>query len=215
MALKKVKFLLFHHITDLVFPEKCCGCGRQTAIAKYCFCDDCINHITIAPSLHGRIFSLAIYEGPVMKAIHAFKYEKKKWIARSFAAWMHDFLIQHPEIQFDIIIPVPLHPVKEFKRSFNQSWLMAFYLGKMQRKPAIYHALVKIRNNRSQTNLTSDKRKENVEGVYRVSKIPIIKDKKILLIDDVYTTGATIEEAYRTLKRNGAREVKALTIAKA
>lgn len=150
-----------------------------------------------------------------MKAIHAYKYEKKKWIAHSFATWMHDFLIQHPEIQFDIIVPVPLHPIKEFRRSFNQSWLMAFYLGKMQGKPAVYHALVKIRNNRSQTNLDSDERKENVAGVYKVSRISIIKDKNILLIDDVYTTGATIEEVYKTLRRNGARQVKILTVAKA
>ena len=150
-----------------------------------------------------------------MNAIHTYKYKKRKWIAFSFATWMNDFITQHSEIKFDIIIPVPLHPVKEFKRSFNQSWLIAFHLGKMQNKPAVYHALVKTKNNRSQTNLDINERKENVANVYKVRNTSIIKDKKILVIDDVYTTGATIEEVYKTLKKNGAREVKVLTVAKA
>lgn len=212
---KKIKSLLFHHIIDLIFPERCPGCKRHAKIKKYCFCSDCLNHITPAASSDKKIFSLAVYEEPIKQAIYEMKYQKRKWIAREFAKWMNDFLKNHPEIEFDLIIPVPLHPVKEFQRSFNQSWLMAYYLGKMQKKPACYDGLIKIKNNRSQTDLKPEERKKNVENVYRTKRIALIKGKKILVIDDVYTTGATAEEVYKTLKKAGAKSVIILTIAKA
>ncbi|MCM8788569.1 MAG: hypothetical protein NC907_02135, partial [Candidatus Omnitrophica bacterium] len=163
-------FLLFHHIIDLLFPERCPGCNRYAVCREYCFCSDCLMHIIPAPLMKKEIYSLAIYEGPVKQAIHTLKYEKRKWIALSFARWMNNFLNAHPEIKFDMIIPVPLHPVKEFLRSFNQSWLIAHELGKMQRKPAVYDIVIKQKNNRSQTDLHTVERKENVRGVYRVKK---------------------------------------------
>ncbi len=199
----------------MVFPERCIGCGRNTSIEKYCFCRDCLAHIIPAPQSNRYILSLAIYDGPVQKAIHAFKYERKKWLAKIFARWMSDFLSVHPEIEFDIILPVPLHLVREFHRSFNQSWMMAYHLGKLKKKPARPDILTKTRNNRSQTGLTSNERRQNVRDVYRVKRPRLIENSKVLVIDDVCTTGATAEEVYRTLKNAGAKKVYILTIAKA
>lgn len=215
MVLKKINYLLFHNIIDFLFPERCPGCKKHVKIKKYCFCSDCLAHITPIFSPDKKVFSLTTYEEPVKQAIYYMKYQKRKWIARKFAIWMNDFIVNHPEIDFDIIIPVPLHPVKEFQRSFNQSWLMAYYLGKMQKKIACYDGLIKIKNNRSQTDLKPEEREKNVENVFRAKRIHMIKDKKILVIDDVYTTGATAKEVYRTLKKAGAKSVIILTIAKA
>jgi len=215
MFLKRLKNSIFHNIIDTLFPETCCGCGQHKKIKKYCFCDDCFARIIPAPGSNNQIFSLARYEGPVQKAIHMYKYERKKWLSRSFAEWMNDFLSEHTEIEFDIIIPVPLHMIREFQRSFNQSWLIAYYLGRMKKKLVIYDALVKVKNNPSQTGLDHQKRKENVQGVYIVKKQQMIKGKKILVIDDVCTTGATVEEIYKTLKNSGAKKVTILTIARA
>lgn len=182
---------------------------------KYCFCRSCIIQVIPAPNQDENIYSLAMYEGPVKNVLQHLKYGKRKWISRPLAEWMNDFLNQHREIEFDLIIPVPLHPLREFRRSFNQSWLIAHLLGKLQRKPAIYDCLVKVKNNRSQTDLNNVERKENVRNVYKVMRDFLIKDKKILVIDDVYTTGATANEVSRTLKNAGASKVIILTVARA
>lgn len=215
MVLKRITFSLFHNIIDLFFPENCPGCNGYRRPEKYCFCYNCLQQIIPSPSPNNKIFSLAVYEGPVKQAIHCLKYKKRKWIAISLAEWMNDFLNQHHEIKYDIIVPVPLHPIKEFQRSFNQSWLIAYYLARLQKKTALYSCLVKIKNNRSQTDLNNVERKQNVRDVYRVKRSSLIKDKNILVIDDVYTTGATAEEVYKTLKNSGAKTVFVLTVAKA
>jgi len=215
MAPKKLRLLLFHHIIEMVFPERCIGCGRNIPIEKYCFCSDCLAHLVPASQPNNHTFSLTIYDGPVQKAIHTFKYERRKWLAKVFAQWMYDFLGDHPGVEFDFIIPVPLHPIREFQRSFNQSWLIAYHLGKLKKKPAVPNVLIKTRNNKSQTGLDSTERKQNVKDAYKVKKSSLVKNSSILVIDDVYTTGATSEEIYRTLKNSGAKTVHILTIAKA
>lgn len=209
-----MKISLFHNIIDIIFPENCPGCGRYEKRIKYCFCKSCIAQITPAPSQNDNFFSLAMYEGPVKNAIQSLKYGKRKWIAKSLAEWINDFLNQHKEIEFDLIIPVPLHPLKEFQRSFNQSWLIAYSLGKLQKKTAIYNCVKKIKNNRSQTDLDNVERKENVKNVYRVTRNTIIKKRSILIIDDVYTTGATVNEVSRILRETGAEKIIILTVAR-
>ncbi|MCM8815724.1 MAG: ComF family protein [Candidatus Omnitrophica bacterium] len=206
--------LLFHNIIDLFFPEKCPGCNRYAEQKRYCFCNDCSIQIIPAQPIKEKIFSLAIYEGPVKIAIHALKYEKRRWVAKSFAEWMSDFLHQYPEIEFDIIIPVPLHPVREFLRTFNQSWLIACELGKIQKKPALYDVVIKQKNNRSQTGLNDIERRKNVINAYRVKKPYLIKNKTVLLIDDVYTTGSTVEEVQKVLYQAGAKKTIVLTVAR-
>ncbi len=91
---------------------------------------------------------------------------------------------------------------------------MAYHLGKMQRKQTEYAAIVKIKNNRSQTELDNTKRKENVKGVYKVKRASLIENKNILIIDDVYTTGATVEEISKTLIKAGAAKTTVLTVAR-
>lgn len=122
--------------------------------------------------------------------------------------------IKEMNLNFDIIIPIPLHWKKEFIRGFNQSALIGNYLSKRLNKDLILSVLIKSKNTVSQTKLSEKERKENIKGSYKIRNSHIIKDKTVLLIDDVYTTGATTEEAKKILLQSGAKKVIILTLAK-
>ncbi|MCM8818195.1 MAG: hypothetical protein NC915_01770 [Candidatus Omnitrophica bacterium] len=117
-------------------------------------------------------------------------------------------------IKFDLIIPVPLYWKKEFIRGFNQSALIGNYLSKKLNKKMYQNILIKSKNTISQTELSENERKENVKGSFKLKNSGIIKDKIILLIDDVYTTGATTEECKKVLLKNGCKKVIITTLAK-
>jgi len=122
--------------------------------------------------------------------------------------------LKKEKIEFDLIIPVPLHWKKEFIRGFNQSALIGNYISRKLNKKMVQNVLVKSKNTVSQTELSAEERKENVKGSFKVKNCDIIKNKIILLIDDVYTTGATLEECKKILLKRGAKKVIILTVAK-
>ena len=202
-------------VLDIFFPQRCIGCENINKINKYGFCESCMTKIILWNNLPSSfIWHLAKYEGPVQKAICDFKYKKRESYARKFANWIYDFIKENDFPQFDAIIPIPLYWKKEFLRGFNQSTLIGMYLSKLLNKELLIKVLVKIRNTISQTNLDGEQRKENVKGSFAIKNNTLIKGKKILLLDDVYTTGATISEGANLLKKNGAKEIIIFTIAK-
>jgi competence protein ComFC len=115
----------------------------------------------------------------------------------------------------DAIIPVPLHPKREKRRGFNQAQVIAKELANLQKVKLLEGVLVKTKNVPPQTFLQLKEREKNVRGAFRVVKKEEIKDRVVLLVDDVYTTGSTVRECSLILKEAGAKEVKALTIAQA
>jgi ComF family protein len=115
----------------------------------------------------------------------------------------------------DAIIPVPLHPKREKRRGFNQAQVIAKELANLQKVKLLEGVLVKTKNVPPQTFLQLKEREKNVRGAFRVVKKEKIKDRVVLLVDDVYTTGSTVRECSLVLKEAGAKEVKALTIAQA
>jgi ComF family protein len=115
----------------------------------------------------------------------------------------------------DVIIPVPLHPKREKKRGFNQAQIIAKELAELEGVRLLEGVLVKTKNIPPQTFLQLKEREKNVRGAFRVNKEEEIKGRVVLLVDDVYTTGSTIRECSSVLKKAGAKEVKALTIAQA
>jgi ComF family protein len=115
----------------------------------------------------------------------------------------------------DALVPVPLHPKRKKRRGFNQAQAIAEELEKIKGIQVAKGILVKVKNVPAQTSLEAEDREKNVIGAFRVSKKVHAKGKRLLLIDDVYTTGATIRECSRVLKKAGAKEVKAITIAQA
>ena len=117
-------------------------------------------------------------------------------------------------ISFDVIIPVPLHRKRLRWRGFNQSVVLAHEIGRLWRIPVDAFALARSRETPPQTQLHEDERRRNMRRAFSVNPRCSLKDKSILLIDDVYTSGATVDECSRALLRGGAREVAVLTLAR-
>jgi ComF family protein len=115
----------------------------------------------------------------------------------------------------EVIIPVPLHPARKKARGFNQSRVLARELGKIANIDIIEGVLVKHVNVPPQTTLTARERKKNIKGAFKVRDKAKIKNKTILLLDDVFTTGATIQECSAALINAGAKEVRGITVAQA
>jgi ComF family protein len=115
----------------------------------------------------------------------------------------------------DAVIPVPLHRKKLKMRGFNQAEVLAARIARARKIELLDGRLVKIRNTPPQTTLEGKERDHNVRDAYRVRRAKKLKGKTVLLVDDVYTTGSTIRECGRTLRRAGVKEVRAVTLARA
>jgi len=147
------------------------------------------------------------YEGALRDVIHAFKYEGRRSLAAPLAAMMRD--AGRPVLaDCDCVVPVPLHPWRRLRRGFNQARDLA---GRLDRPVA--DALWRVRATPSQMALPAGARRTNLRGAFMVSPLVTIEDRVVTLVDDVRTTGATLDECAKVLLRGGAREVRALTIA--
>ena len=114
---------------------------------------------------------------------------------------------------YDIIIPVPIHKKRKNERGYNQSELIAKEIAKNVKEINYQNPLKKTKNNERQSELKKDERKQNVKNVYEIQKAQIIQDNRIILFDDIYTTGSTADECAKILKENNARDILVLTLA--
>lgn len=195
-----------------LFKTKCISCGKNDA-ENFGFCSECFSKIIFINEKFNNKFHIGRYEGPLKDAIIKYKYNGKKSYAKYFSALI-ERKIEDEKIEFDLIIPVPLHWKKEFLRGFNQSALIGNYISRKFNKKMYQNVLIKSKNTKSQTELSEKERRENVKDSFKLKNLEIIKDKVVLLIDDVYTTGATTEECKKILLKNGAKKVIIITIAK-
>ena len=115
--------------------------------------------------------------------------------------------------KYDIIGAVPIHKKRINERGYNQSELIAREIAKSIPNLEYKKILIKIKNNQRQSELKKEDRLENVKNVYKIQNRQIIQNKKIILFDDIYTTGNTVNECSRVLKENGAKEILILTLA--
>lgn len=115
---------------------------------------------------------------------------------------------------YDIIGAVPIHKKRKNDRGYNQSELIAKEIARNIKEIRYENILKKVRNNNQQSLLKSYERKQNVSGVYEIQNKSIIENKKIILFDDIYTTGSTVNECSKILKTNNAKEILVLTLAK-
>ena len=191
----------------------CIACGTPlkttTNIAR---CGRCIKNP--APFKVAR--SGFAYEGPLLSAIHLFKYKGTTLLAPTLAALAAKAL-KDMDCNFDKVVPIPLHKNRLSKRGFNQSLLLARKLteihSNLDKSKLDYKNLYRIRDTRSQIELKEKDRETNVKGAFIIKDRKAFSGKKVLLIDDVYTTGATIRECSRVLSACGAI-VSALTLAR-
>lgn len=163
--------------------------------------------------------SLYVFEGAIRQAVHRLKYEGKTALSAPLAALMNDFLRQSSTRLVDVealahIVAVPLHRRRQRTRGYNQSELLAEQLGRLT-DVASTPILIRTRPTTPQVELSISERATNVQGAFALKPRANIGGATILLIDDVYTTGATLRECARVLKDGGAKQVYALTLARA
>lgn len=234
--LKRLADLFLH----IFFPRTCFCCGRDIERKKQALlCPACSKNLKTPgelvckrcglplPSGGAHCFncrgskaakykcsfirSALIFNEPSRALIHAFKYEKFSSIAKFFAPLMYKTYRENPPyFEAEIIAPIPIHKSRLRKRGFNQARLLAEELSKYNNIP-VEDILIRKHKTKSQTSLNKIQRKENIKDAFELKKGCNIKGKAIILIDDVCTTGATLEECAKVLKSAGAREVLALT----
>jgi len=164
-----------------------------------------------------KVFVPTLYEGVIREAIHLLKYEGKVGVLRGIKRVMEIYFTHNHLLfsRFDLVVPVPLHRRRLRERGFNQAELLARIIARYFNLKLVKDNLKKIRSTRSQTELNKEERRKNVKGAFKVKdKIPF-RDKAVLLVDDVYTTGATVGEIAKVLKRAGAKEIYVFTLARA
>jgi ComF family protein len=161
-------------------------------------------------------YSFGFYEDELRKLIQLFKYGRIQTLSAPLGRLLARALPR--EQSFDLIVPMPLHWRKRWQRGFNQAELLANEIGRRTHIP-VRNALRRVRNTASQAGLTSAKRRQNVSGAFQTARQTktrtLLDGRRVLLIDDVMTTGATAASCARALKRGGARQVTLLTLARA
>lgn len=197
-----------------------CTCCGKPFISQECedhLCGECIKNSEKVYFSKAR--SICIYKGILHDAIHQFKYSGKTSMAKPLIeiisiarnvngmSWLRDS-------GHDLIVPVPLHKTKLKERGFNQSLLLAKGFAGMFNLPIDYINLKRIRATHPQVSLKGKDRINNVSGAFAVIEKSVFKDKDVLLVDDVYTTGATVRECSKILKMAGARSIDVVTLAR-
>ncbi len=195
---------------DLVFPAQCVGCGRVGDL----FCAACLDALRTpplsltAPYLNG-LYAAGEFKGVWRHAIHAFKYEGQKALADLLAG----LLPCPPELpETVIIVPVPLHPNRQRWRGYNQATLLAQALAVRLDRDMVEDALVRLRDTRPQVGLNAAARRRNMKGAFSAPR-DLVNGRDIVLVDDVFTTGATLSSGAEALRRAGATAVWALALA--
>ncbi len=197
-----------------------CGIMFKTREGEDHVCGSCIE----SSGRFGMARASGVYDQSLVDVIHCLKYKNKIRLARPLGILLfHAFIRYWGEKNMDLVIPVPLHAKKLKKRGFNQAFLLvrewmefAEALNMELSGPRIEaDALTRSRWTEPQTGLSREKRLRNIKNAFRVTDFGKVKGKKILLVDDVYTTGATVEECAKVLFKAGAEQVDVLTLARA
>ena|ERR1041385_1459789 len=228
---------------SLLYPPVCTICGENVRAGEYLcnwcaakavrivapFCQKCsqpfegsiTSTFTCANCAHRTIYfdaAVSAYRGRgiVREMIHEFKYGRQIHLRHLVARWLKAALDDERirESRFDIIVPVPLHAARQRERGFNQAGLLAALLSAQTSIPS-KPVLERIRYTTTQTALDRSERIENLHNAFRLRKNADVRGLRVLLIDDVLTTGSTLSECARVLKRAGALSVHAATAARA
>ena len=237
------KFELLQSAVSLLYPPGCTICGKSIRAGEY-LCDQCetkavrivapfcqkcsepfegsiTNTFACANCAHRTIYfdaAVSPYRGRgiVRQIIHEFKYGRQIHLRHLVARWLNCALDDERlrKSHFDVIVPVPLHPARQRERGFNQASLLAELLS-AQTSIAVKPLLERTRYTTTQTALDRSERMENLHNAFRLRKNADVRGLRVLLVDDVLTTGSTLNECARILKRANAFSVHAATAARA
>ena len=217
-------------IGDSSVPFFCSACWSDFSVLPGPFCPSCgrpfgspealvhsptheCHACRMQPPRFDQALSVGYFEGSLREAIHQFKYRPSRALGKPLGAWMCGNLRILTAI--DIIMPVPLHSSRLRHRGFNQALLLADPLSVTSNISLCYDNLWRVRQTRPQVELSGEDRIKNVAGAFALRRPLEITGKTVLLVDDVFTTGATLNECADVLKNAGAVSVTALTLARA
>lgn len=193
---------MLRFLADLVAPSRCAACDLETPLL---FCDGCSPSAEPASSAEAAF----VYGGAVAEAIVRLKYGRRSDLASRLAEAM---LLRAPR-DVDLVVPVPLHAMRAAERGFNQSSLLARRLARRLDVPFGARVLERIRDTPRQAALDRPGRLMNVKSAFRCREPARVRNRRILVVDDVRTTGATLAECCAVLADAGAREVRPYVLA--
>lgn len=193
----------------LVIQEpRCMKCGKPIRYEEREYCHDCSH----ADHAYDRGAALWLHREPVSASIYRFKYHNQRYYAAYYAACLAE-AFKAPLRRWDpeMIVPVPLHPRRRRKRGYNQAEILAKELGKLLHVPVNAKAVLRVRDTKPQKILNDRLRRKNMKGAFATGK-SLEGAKRVLVIDDIYTTGNTVSAVAETLKKAGVQKVYFLTI---
>ncbi|MBR5868870.1 MAG: ComF family protein [Clostridia bacterium] len=205
----------------LLYPAVCHLCGKVVEGDEVKFCPACQKRLAGKPRQYrtdGEFFDLCLtpfaFEEPLARRLRAMKGREKPAQAAAYARLLRD-LIEEQGLTFDLVMGVPMHWRKKWIGGVNHSEEIARRLAGSYRKPCL-PLVRKQKRNKRQSSLTQKERKANVHGVYKISRLGArrVPGKTVLVVDDIVTTGSTLEEVARILKMSGAARVLCVTVAK-
>lgn len=230
-------------LLDVVYPRICVACGSRSDAVSGHLCWDCLREAPAIEEpfcsrcgdpVDGRIesgyvcswcvdrepaFDLARsavrYRGAVRRAIHVFKYGRTPQVADILSRWLTGCVQSHfGHLHVDAVTCVPLHAKRQRERTYNQAALLATRLARALDRPFLGNLLRRTKSTPSQTSLSAHQRRENVRGAFRVRRPQRIAGKSLILVDDIMTTGATMNACAACLKKAGTRHVYAASVAR-
>ncbi|MCK5533946.1 ComF family protein [bacterium] len=231
--LKKIS----NYCLNLFFPLNCAGCGKDLINEKG-ICRECLGKIKYVKEPYcykcgsnkevgflcnkcrnikyyfQRIYICSLYEGILRKCIHSFKYKEKTILQQPLGNLLVTYISKKIDLEeIDCLVPVPLFKSQKKRRGFNQVNLLTKKIEKHFAKPQIINNLIRIRKTVPQFDLNRKQRRENVKDAFEVKNPQLFKGRRILLVDDVCTTGATLNECARVLDQCQVEKIFCLALA--
>jgi ComF family protein len=210
---------MINKILDIIFPKSCLECGKQGEgyICSSCFLvfKETLKVEKIYNNFYDTLIYIDKYDAKTREQILNMKFSTKPYIAEYFT----EILVKHEKIKsylknFDMIIPVPMQKLKKSERGYNQTEIFGKALALKIDVPCNIDILQKVKENKTQSTLNYKDRQKNVKDIFKVDLKRNIKGKNIILVDDIFTTGATVKECSKILKLSGVSKICVIVIAK-
>lgn len=217
---------------NLMYPDLCLVCGENLIKTEQHLCLSCLHsipktnfHLQIDNPIEKRFWGkVSVFRctaffffqkgSPFQKLLHSLKYKGNKEIGELLGKYAACDLIDSKDFStVDVIIPVPLHPTKYKTRGYNQSEWIGKGLSEILQKPQDITSLIRLKENTTQTKKSVFERYENTEGIFELKDIEILKGKHVLLVDDVLTTGSTLEACIKSLQKVNGIKISVFTLA--
>ena len=198
-------------LSDALAPPACAACDARMS-RRAVLCATCAGAVIAAGP--GPVVAFALFGGPIAEALRRFKYDGRSDLGGPLGHLLRR-AARDADLRADVVVPVPLHPARLAERGYNQAALLSAAAARELRAPLAARALRRTRDTAQQARLDRARRLENVAGAFLVRAPADVRGRRVVLVDDVATTGATLEACGAALREAGATSVTALVVARA